>query len=225
MSIVGIRYIGKKDECEDTVTKTGAVWTKDQVHNFSQKIADKLLVHTDSFELTDISQDGDTFLSEGGLNVEREPVAYININSMGIDELVLYAKREFNRTVQPEGKSVEVIRGEVHTLMNMSNLDQLALEKAQATGKEPHLIMVTPEEKAAIESGEAVVRLVPTEVATVMSDAPKEDGNPTLKELVESLDRDDLFALAEQEGIEVSRRLGTDAVRAKIIKSVNDDRD
>ncbi len=48
-NIVGIRYVGKKELQEDTVTNSGATWVQEQVNNFSENLAKELLVHTDSF--------------------------------------------------------------------------------------------------------------------------------------------------------------------------------
>jgi hypothetical protein len=169
-AIVGIRYVGKKDQQEDTVCKTGAIWTPGQVHNFGGELAKALLVHTDSFAIAPISADGGTFLTMGkgrALNKQHDVAAFINLNGMSVDQLVHFARRELDRVVQVDGKDEMQIRREVLSLMTNHSLDLEAerkiAEKAE-DGRTPITFMATAEEYAALNEGTVKLALVPTEV-------------------------------------------------------------
>lgn len=169
-AIVGIRYVGKKDQQEDTVCKTGAIWMPGQVHNFGGELAKALLVHTDSFALAPISADGGTFLTMGkgrALNKQHDVAAFVNINGMSVEQLVHFARRELNRVVQIDGKDEAQIRREVLSLMTNQSLDLEAerkiAEKAE-DGRTPVTFMATAEEFAALNEGTVKLALVPTEV-------------------------------------------------------------
>lgn len=174
--IVGIRYVGKKPRQEDTVCKTGAVWLPGQVHNFSAVMAKALLVHTDSFAKAPISMDGGTYLTQGkgrAMNKNHDVAAFVNLNGMGIDQLVLFARRELDRVVQTEGKDEAAIRREVHFLMTNHSLDQEA-ERRQAEQVEDGRIAVTyqatAEEYAALKEGTVRLAIVPAEIQMAAPD-------------------------------------------------------
>lgn len=174
--IVGIRYVGKKPRQEDTVCKTGAVWLPGQVHNFSAVMAKALLVHTDSFVGAPISMDGGTYLTQGkgrAMNKSHDVAAFVNLNGMSIDQLVLFARRELDRVVQTEGKDEAAIRREVHFLMTNHSLDQEA-ERKQAEQVEDGRIAViyqaTAEECAALKEGTVRLAIVPAEIQMAARD-------------------------------------------------------
>lgn len=173
--LIGVRYIGLKDEVEDTVTNSGAVWKQGEVHNFAEPIARQLLVHTDSFEEVKPEITGSNFLSGkvGGKAIEA--ASYVNLNAMGVDQLLHYAHVEFNRIINPAGKTEGDLRGEVQTLMTMATLDEVRRDD-EVVGEEQRLkafISVTQAELDALNSGELTVKLVPfapEEVAGLVAD-------------------------------------------------------
>lgn len=228
-SIVGVRYIGKKENHEDSMLNTGAVWASGQVHNFHESLARRLLEHSGTYEEAPVSAAGDTFMSGKKDSGVREPVAYVNINGMDKEQLAVFARREFLRPVDIEGRSDEDVRAEVHRLMAVHNMDEIAAESGQG---EKHgfkyTILVSADEYEALVSGDLVVRLVPAEVLvasqTEQNITPAETGSqeaadpaPTLDELLGSLDEDGLVAFARQEGIAgIDKRMKAETMREKI---------
>lgn len=250
--IVGIRYIGKKDRQEDTVCKTGAVWIPGQVHNFSEKLATALLVHTDSFESADISMDGGTYLSRGDRNRKEQGVAtFVNLAAMGVEQMVHMARLEFDRVVNPEGKTEAEVRREVHGLMANHNLDLEALRKLEPTsnGSVQVPYMATPEEYAALMAGTVVLAIVPAEVATFQQQPPCDNdhvapgceqfGSETqpddeqkgaavdpeakpLPDLLASLEKPELMAFAKQEGVTFSNAFTAEKLRERIFAELSE---
>lgn len=221
--IIGIRYIGKKPTKSDTIFSTGAVWKPDQVHNFAEPMARRLLQHTDSYEEAPVNADGDTFMGSKTARREAPVSVYANLSNMDAAQLSLFAKRELNRTIDIVDRDIEAVRAEVHRLMVTSNLDEIANE---AAADKPDClafpVMVSAAELEALMSGQLVVKLVPAEVADEvpagkpvpeLSDeeraalAQAEAANadkqaPTLDELLASLTtKDELLAFAIQENI------------------------
>lgn len=239
--IVGVRYIGKKERQEDTVCKTGAVWTYGQVHNFGSDIAKALLIHTDSFEPADISMDGGTYLSRGKKPQASQGVAaFINLSAMGIDQMVLLARTEFNRVVSADGKDEDQVRREVHALMTNHSLD-LEAERRQEVHSDGLIAVsykATPEEHAALMAGTVVLAIVPAEVANTAppQEAPVTGGTdittgeqpesdavaPPLSELLASLEKPDLIAFAKQEGVAISNTMTAEKLREKIFASLTE---
>ena len=232
-AIVGIRYVGKKDRQEDTVSKTGAVWLPGQIHNFGGELAKALLVHTDSFARAPISADGGTFLTMGkgrALNKQHDVAAFVNLNGMSIDQLVHFARRELDRVVQIDGKDEAQIRREVLSLMTNHSLDMEAeRKKAEQSedGRTPVTFMATAEEYAALNEGTVKLALVPTEILQAViepaaDDQSKTEGDeednapPSLTELLASLEKPQLMDFARQEGITFSNNIPADKLREKI---------
>jgi len=232
-AIVGIRYVGKKDQQEDTVCKTGAIWMPGQVHNFGGELAKALLVHTDSFALAPISADGGTFLTMGkgrALNKQHDVAAFVNINGMSVEQLVHFARRELNRVVQIDGKDEAQIRREVLSLMTNHSLDvEAERKKAEQSedGRTPVTFMATAEEYAALNEGTVKLALVPTEILQAViepaaDDQSKTEGDeednapPSLTELLASLEKPQLMDFARQEGISFSNNIPADKLREKI---------
>ncbi len=237
-AIVGIRYVGKKDRQEDTVCKTGALWTPGQVHNFGGELAKALLVHTDSFAQAPISADGGTFLTMGkgrALNKQHDVAAFVNINAMNVEQLVHFARRELDRTVQIDGKDEVQIRREVLSLMTNHSLDMEAERKTAENagdGRTPVTFMATAEEYAALREGSVKLVLVPSEILLAEAKPEHEDsavvtdnadGNknagapaPTLAELLPTLEKPQLMDFARQEGITFSNNIPAEKLREKI---------
>lgn len=236
-SIVGIRYIGKKDRQEDTVCKTGAVWLPGQVHNFGAKLAKALLVHTDSFEPAKVSLDGGTFLSQGKPGQKSADVAaFVNLTAMDSEQMALFSKREFGRTVHIDGKDEAQVRREVHALMTNHNLDTEAERKQEVVsdGKRMVPFMATPEEYAALMDGSVVLAIVPAE----LMQAPEGEVPPPvenegeqrgasdnaampLTDLLASLGKKDLIAFAKQEGVAISNTMSEEKLRDKIFAELS----
>lgn len=233
-TIIGVRYIGKKDRQEDTVCKTGAVWHRGQVHNFGGDLAKALLVHTDSFEAAPISVEGGTYLSRGTNRQAQDVAAFVNLSAMSIDQMVLMARIEFNRVVNTDGKDDEQVRREVHALMANHNLDLDADSRkaVQSDGRIPVPYMATTEEHAALMAGTVVLAVVPSEIAntlppqdvTITGGTDLTTGDPVepdtvampLNELLASLEKHDLIAFAKQEGVAISNTMTAEKLREKI---------
>lgn len=239
-AIVGIRYIGKKDRQQDTVCKTGALWSRGQVHNFSTTLAKSLLVHTDSFEQAEISIEGGTYLSRGKESSKSGDVAaFVNLTAMSVEQMVHFARLEFNRVVATDGKDEAQVRREVHGLMTNHNLDVEA-ERRQTVSSDGRVAVsyrATPEEHAALMAGTVVLAIVPAEVATFQTaaqppidnahvadgceqfdeaDTGDEPPPPELSVLLASLDKADLIAFARQENVPYSNSMSAEKLREKI---------
>ncbi|MEN6540822.1 MAG: hypothetical protein ABFC67_14540 [Mizugakiibacter sp.] len=238
-SIVGVRYIGSKARQTDSVLNTGAVWKPGQVHNFHESMAKQLLRHHGSYEEAPVSAEGDTFLGANHKSA-REPVAVVNINAMGKDALALFARHQFNRTVDTEGRSDDDVRTEVHRLMITTNMDDAASEALNAHPDGiPYPLMVSAAEYEALTAGLIVAKLVPAEVADEIPEAITDEKHaqmvqheaarhesgeviPTLEQLLESLEtKDDLMAFAVQEKIDgLSFRNSVETMRDRIREAI-----
>lgn len=241
--IIGIRYIGKKPTKSDTIFSTGAVWAPDQVHNFAEAMARRLLQHTDSFEEAPVNAGGDTFMGSKAARREAPVSVYANLSGMDAGQLSLFAKRELNRTIDIVDRDIEAVRAEVHRLMVTSNMDEIADEAAAGTPDGfNYPVTVSAAELEALMSGQLVVKLVPAEVADEvpagkrapeLSDeeraalAQAEAANagnqaPTLDELLATLGtKDELLAFAIQEGVKgLSGRNSVETMRATISEAI-----
>lgn len=244
--IVGIQYVGKKDRQEDTVCKTGAVWTHaGQVLNFAAALAKRLLVHTDSFAEAPLDPQADTFMSAGrktnGRAVEVPPV--INLWAMGPEQLAHFARIELDRVVLIDGRNVDEIREEVHRLMINRNLDaegERRQQEAATDGKVAITYMATQEEFEAYQDGIVRLAIIPAEVTIDAGGSSDASGNgdgtnsdqastgtggtgddndgqgPTLDELLPTLNRDQLMEFARQESIDFRPNIGEDKLRTRI---------
>jgi len=166
--IIGVRYIGLKDEVEDSVTNSGAVWKQGETHNFAEPLARQLLVHTDSFEQVQPSMNGDNFLSGkiGGKQVV-ETATYMNLNTMDSGQLAYYAHVEFNKRLDVSSKTVEQLRVEVQTMMSIATLDDIERQDiVDADSNKKVAISVTDAEHTALNEGTLIVRLIPAEAQT-----------------------------------------------------------
>lgn len=171
--IIGIRYIGKKESSEDTVTDTAAIWVYGQVHNFAGVLAKQLLIHTDSFEEAPLSIDGETYMSgKIGGQIHSEPVVYTNLGAMSADQMAHYVHREFSRRLDVEGKTEDQLRSEVQRLMTMATMDEIG-ERGKVSEFNIS-IPATKEESEAITNGTLKVRFVPTEAIMATSGLTKE---------------------------------------------------
>jgi hypothetical protein len=250
ISVVGIRYVGKKDRQEDTVCMSGAVWLPGQVHNFSSVLAAHLLKHTDSFEEAPLSMEGQTFMSRGkGKQKSQEVAAFVNLSAMSADQLIHFARLEFNRVVNPEGKDEGQIRSEVHGLMANHNLDLEADRQKEviADGKVAVTYQATPEEYAALMAGTVVLAIMPAELATVPEPPPvdndhiepgserfsepvpsesvtgeRTDEPPKLDVLLAGLEKTELLAFARQEGVAVANTMTAEKLREKIFAELSE---
>lgn len=219
--IIGIRYIGKKDVCEDSVTNSGAVWLPGQVLNFSAKLAEKLLEHATVWEATDVDYSAETFVSGGKeLKQDVDPIVYVNLNAMKAPEMALYAKREFNRIIDTEGRKESEVRADVIRLMTIKTLDDLGLQRLDVQDKVAWVTMVTLDEYQALTDGLVKVSISPvlkvqheaiTDNKTVFE--ASNDQPPSLSELLESLDKKALLDLAKQEEKVIDGRLGAAQIR------------
>lgn len=221
--IIGIRYIGKKDVCEDSVTNSGAVWLPGQVLNFSAKLAAKLLEHATVWEATDVDYSAETFVSGGKEPSQAtDPVAYVNLNAMKAPEMALYAKREFNRVIDIDGRKESEVRSDVIRLMSIQTLDELGLQKLAVPDKVAWVTMVTLDEYQALADGLVKVSISPALKDSIQYEAIAGDKTileeindqpPSLSDLLESLDKKELLNLAKQEEKVIDGRLGAAQIR------------
>ena len=222
--ITGIRYIGKKATMEDTVLNTGAVWKPAQVHNFAAALAKSLLAHTDCFEEAPVTVEGETYMSGKGGTVRQEApvITYVNLTNMDAPQLALFAKREYGRNIETDGRDVDSIRDEVHRLMVTNNMDAIAEEiLGDVPYGVPYTIMVSAAEHEALITGLVVAKIVPAEVAAQIPEnavkAAAESDAPTLEQLLASLDKDGLLAFAAKEGVTgLTRRNSETSMREAI---------
>lgn len=168
--IIGVKYIGLKDEVEDSVTNSGAVWKQGEVHNFAESLARQLLVHTDSFEQVQPSMDGENYLS-GKINGRQviESATYMNLNVMSAEQLAHYAHVEFNKRISVSDKTIEQLRAEVQVMMSIATLDEIERQDyaVESNGGKKAVINVSDAEHAALSDGTLVVRLVPAEAQSI----------------------------------------------------------
>lgn len=240
--LIGVRYIGLKEEVEDTVANSGAVWKQGEVHNFAEPIARQLLVHTDSFEEVKPDVSGSNYLS-GKVNGKTLEVAtYVNLNAMGVDQLIHYAHVEFNKTINPSGKTEGELRSEVQALMSMATLDEVRRDgEPEDAARVKAFISVTQEELDALSAGELVIKLVPfvaEEVAGLVSEQtpavdekPKENEpvvvkeglgdavKPTSDEIV-AMNKAQLLALGEAHGITLNDAAPAVALRTQLVNAL-----
>lgn len=250
--IIGVQYVGKKPSQEDDVCKTGAVWTSaGQVLNFGAALAKRLLVHTDSFAEAAVDPAAKVYLTAGDqdrLRVQKpETPPVINLSLMGVEQLAMFARMEFNRVLQTEGKTEDAVRAEVHALMRSATLteegDRLqSAQQAMDEGRTALTFMATPEEAEAFRAGTVALALVPVEVELADGDGaapsggaagatePAGDGSaaaggdevPTLETLLAGLNRDELVDFAKQEGVEHHHKLGEDKLRALLFETLTE---
>lgn len=237
-AIIGVRYVGKKDQQEDTICKTGAVWRQGETHNFSESLAMLLLVHTDSFESAPVTVDGNTFMSHGKKPQQREVAAVVNLTAMDSNQMALFARLELGRVVHVDGKDEEQVRREVHALMINNSLDEeaLRLDAEKDEGREAFTYMATQEESEALRAGTVVLRIVPAEVASFPAQKKEEPAKepdeskvghgddeepPTLEGLLGSLDKKGLIAFAKQESVKVSNVMSEEKLRESIFAEIS----
>jgi hypothetical protein len=241
--LIGVRYIGLKDEAEDTVTNSGAVWKQGEVHNFVEPIARQLLVHTDSFEEVKPDVSGMNFLSGKVGGKTFEVATYINLNAMGVDQLLHYAHVEFNKIINPSGKTEGELRSEVQTLMSMATLDEIRRDgEPEDAGRVKAFISVTQEELDALSSGELVIKLVPfvaEEVAGLVGEqtapideAPKDKepevvaaglgdaAKPTPEEII-TMNKAQLLAVGTAHGITLNDAAPAVALRTQLVNALH----
>lgn len=167
--IIGVRYVGKKDVMEDTVTNSGATWKHGETHNFSETLARELLVHTDSFEESPPSMEGGVFMSGkvNGASI-NEPAAYVNLNAMSREQMTFYARNEFNRILNTDGKTDADLRLEIQSLMTVATLDEIGRDdNTEASLKVA--VSVSEAELEALNAGTLKIRLVPAEAVCEQS--------------------------------------------------------
>ncbi len=166
-NIVGVRYIGSKKLKVDNVLNSGASWFPGQVINFDAASASRLAVHNDVWELTDVNYDAETVVLDktkkvGGDPRKNEPAVYADVNSMGKEQLLTFARTNLLRQL-PADLEENKLREEVKNLLTMSFLDdQIGLSNANK--QDEGLIIsltVSLEEFNAYQAGDLVLKLVP----------------------------------------------------------------
>lgn len=162
MKILGVKYIGLKDSQEDTVCGSGAFWKPDQVLNFDEDAANKLLVHSDSFVLAELSPSANIYglKKQNAVNEIVEPLGYYNMNAMDLAELSLFAKRHLNMVVD-QGRSIEESKAMIQAKLSLD-----ARYDPQGETVSDYVISktVTKQEFEAYQAGELVLQLVTAEV-------------------------------------------------------------
>lgn len=197
IDIVGVKYTGPKPASDDPLFGSSATWLPGEVRNFERSLAARLLVHADSFAESAMNDDEGCYVAlPSDERIKREAGTQANVSAMSREELIHFARLQFNRVVHGEGKSDDQIKSEVNTLMALNNIDLLDEERKRA--KATRVVLVGLD-------------------ALTAPDPVKHEKEPTLVELVAGLDKAELLELAKQEGVDVDKRLSADKVRSLLI--------
>lgn len=215
--IVGVRFIGPNESFTDKYFKTGAEWRIGTVHNFSLSLADKFFSYP-CFERAEISRDGSTFVASTGRKLP-EVAANINLHVMDAEKLVHLARYEFNRVINPEGKSIEQVRAEVRTLSVMHSLD-LAEDEAnsntvrQVSADELDLILAPAAELGA-KTHAALPSAIEDEKPS--ADKPAAEAPARAAVSIDEMGKNELAAFAlDRFGVRLDKRTGVAAMRARV---------
>lgn len=105
---IGVKYIGKNESKEDTICNTGAVWTNGEVFNFEEESAKKLAVHTDSFQLVDMSPDVKTY-SNKQVNAVESYEPFPSLATMDKEQIAALASVRYGIKIDIEGREKDEV--------------------------------------------------------------------------------------------------------------------
>ena len=95
--MIGIKYIGSREEHHDNLYGTNLTWTPDQVHNVEDEVAKKLLTHADVYEEANPVKGGAPAVvkaEEKDAN-EKLPVPLPHLEGMNREELEQFAQQHY----------------------------------------------------------------------------------------------------------------------------------
>lgn len=199
-TIVGVRFLGPQERyTDDKYFKTGAEWRIGTVHNFSFSLARKFFSYP-CFEPAAIDRNGLTFAASAG-HKQPEVAQNFPLHAMDSEKLVQLARYEFNRIVNPEGKSLDQVRAEVRTLLVMNSLD-LAEDEANANV----IRRVSAEELGAL-LGEAKEQSPETVTTDEDNEVP-----------IDEMSKDELYDFAlKNYQVKIDKRCSLDSLRDRVL--------
>lgn len=241
-SIVGVKYIGAKESKSDNVAGTNAVWKSGEVLNFSSDIAKQLIAYTGVFEIADPDPNASTYIGKVKQDKTADVVPFVNINAMDANALAIYARLNFNQTIDIAAP-IQDLRNQVQNFMVQDNLDQLdAEQKASKKQTQSISLDVDEAEYQAYLHGIVELKLVPVSEqltanepdisAQIKSEIEVESETHVeaiksenvddleLAELVAKMDKKSLLAFARQNKLKFSNTFTEDKLRTLILEGV-----
>jgi hypothetical protein len=117
-SLVGIKYVGKKDYHLDHLYGTGLVWISGQVHNVASSVANKLLVHTDVYRKSEpVSGEAMAEVQDKAPEPPPNQVPLPNFEHMQPAEMILFAQKHYGIAIHPNTKP-ENMKAKILGLIN-----------------------------------------------------------------------------------------------------------
>ena len=117
--VVGVRYVGDREQHVDNLYGTWLVWSPEQVHNVPVSIAERMRPHDDVYRLTAPLDSGevDPEVTEA-LNREPEdaPPVLPHLDGMTKGEMSVYAQQHFGENFSKNMK-VEDMRSKLLSLI------------------------------------------------------------------------------------------------------------
>ena len=156
---IGVKYIGKNESKEDTICNTGAVWTNGEVFNFEEESAKKLAVHTDSFQLVDMSPDVKTY-SNKQVNAVESYEPFPSLATMDKEQIAALASVRYGIKIDIEGREKDEV------MFDALNRIKAASLRADATALGTSILpvvslTVTEDEYKGYIAGKLELKLLP----------------------------------------------------------------
>lgn len=229
-NIVGVRYIGSTEDYQENKTGLKTTWLPGEVKNMTRQTASPLLKHPDAFVEAPIDPEREVLSGAiAKVQKDREPFTYVNLYGMDIDSLALYARREFDRQLNVDGRDMADVRGEVHRLMIGRNLDEIAQERMTDAGADavPYLLWLHPDVAMGLANGSMRVSVLPSAVeSTVEPDLPTQsdlEDPPTLSELLEGMTKGQMLEMAQECDVKsVTSRMAKDDIKAALFDALKE---
>jgi hypothetical protein len=163
--LLGVRYIGTKPQKNDNVLDSGAIWKPNEVINFNEWAALKLIVHKQVWEIANVDHNARTIVvadKKAKQDVRKhEPAMFSDVNSMDKEQLHKFARLNLLRQM-PSDLSVDELRTQVKSLVTMQSIDdQLNIFESNQSGKFKLSIVVEEPEYEAYLHGILALKLVP----------------------------------------------------------------
>lgn len=229
-NIVGVRYIGSTEGYQENKTGLKTIWLPGEIKNMTRQTAAPLLKHPDAFVEAPIDPEREVLSgATAKVQKDREPFTYVNLDGMDIDSLALYARREFDRQLNVDGRDLSDVRGEVHRLMIGRNLDEIAQERMTDDGADavPYLLWLHPDVAMGLANGSMRVSVLPSAVeSTVEPEIPTQadqDGMPTLSELLEGMTKVQMLDMAKEYEVKsITPRMAKDEIKAALFDALKE---
>ncbi len=109
--MIGIKYIGNRDEHSDNLYGTNLAFTPGQTHNVDDAIAKRMLVHTDTY--AEAKPVKDTPVASPAVEPPKEQAEPLpHLEGMGKQELMAFAQQHYGEKLH-HAMSEENMRGKV----------------------------------------------------------------------------------------------------------------